>query len=77
VNLDEPLLLSMEEAQKRLGISLYLLKCETYSGRLRSARIRGRRMIPLCALNEYIELVLAEEDEHREAMMVHPRGELL
>ena len=64
----------MDEAQKKLGISLYLLKCEAYSGRLRSVRIGSRRMIPVSALSEYIEMVLAEEDHRRLDAMVHPRS---
>ena len=60
---DSPLLLTMQEAQRRLGLSMYTLKCEVYAGRLRSIKIGKRRLIPVVALSEYIEDRLLETAE--------------
>ncbi len=68
----EPLLLTMPEAAQRLGISFYLLKCETRSGRLGSLKIGSRRMIPITALDDYIKLCLAEEEQERLNRLVVP-----
>ena len=52
----EPLTLSIADAAKRAGISRSLIYQEIKAGRLASAKLGKRRLIPLTALQEWLAL---------------------
>ena len=58
---DTPLLLSVSEAHRRLGIGRTTFFAELGSGRMRSLKVGSRRLIPASALQEWIDNRLAEQ----------------
>jgi excisionase family DNA binding protein len=53
-------LLTVSEAADRLSVGRSRLYEEVSSGRLRSVRIGRRRLIPVDALTDYVELLSSE-----------------
>jgi excisionase family DNA binding protein len=54
------LLLSVDEARRSLGIGRTTLYAEMDAGRIRTIKVGARRMIPVSALNDFIEQRLLE-----------------
>jgi excisionase family DNA binding protein len=57
----QPRLLRVDEAARLLGIGRSLAYDLIRSGRLRSIKIGGRRLVPLAAIDEAIAALLEEE----------------
>ena len=61
--MDDPLLVSVEEAARRLGID----RCTAYeliaAGELDSVKIRRRRLVPVVALSEYVDRLRGRSEE--------------
>ena len=52
---DEPAMLSVPEACKRLGFSEWMLYQQINTGKLASVKVGSRRLIPLRAITEFIQ----------------------
>ncbi len=50
----EPIAISIAQAAMAVGVCKRTLQDEIRDGRLRTARIRGRRVVPIGALNSYL-----------------------
>ena len=57
---EEPAMLSVAEACKRLGFSKWMLYRQINEGKLSSVKVGSRRLIPLRAIKEFIRKL---EDE--------------
>jgi excisionase family DNA binding protein len=62
---DEPAMLSVAEACKRLGFSKWMLYRQMSEGKLASVKVGSRRLIPVRAIKEFIRK-LEEEAEASE-----------
>jgi excisionase family DNA binding protein len=60
---ERPLLLSVAEAHRKLGIGRTMFYAELQAGRIRSIKVGARRMVPMSALKAYVDDRLAEADE--------------
>ena len=56
----EPLLLSVEEAHRKLGIGRTMFFAELHAGHIRSIKLGSRRLIPVSALQEFVDQRLAD-----------------
>jgi len=68
-------LLSIEEAATVLGVRQTPLYAELQSGRLRSVHSGRRRLVPACAISQWVEAreVSPDEQAHHDRGGVHKR----
>lgn len=57
---EEPVLITVEEAARRLSISRGTAYELVLTGRLRSVKIKRARRVPVAAVHEYVAALLAE-----------------
>lgn len=60
-NLEQPLVLSVEQAAAVLGIGRTTTFGEIQSGRLRSIKVGARRLIPRAAIVDWVDDRLADQ----------------